>query len=518
VLIAALGAWAGAQDAPDVAALEARAQHAIAAGDTEAAVAAYAALRTAEPEQPRWVAGAAEAMARGGRFNDALDLLEDARRRLPAVLQLQVLQAKVHMLKAESLASGGRRDSYVLFAYEDAAALARQVLAKDEDNRDARLIVAEAEYSLGNADAAVSHARAAIQRFPDHPGGHILIAKVMYQRFVAAKQRIAGEQLTGKALEQASIEAAAARKAATTALEEAVRADPGRAFPHKLLGDVHAWNGNLAQARISYGKALGIDPQVGVDHAWLAKNTPPEALVELYRTSLAAYQQRPDTVPARAAVLVWYLGKALFDRRQFAAAHETMLAALRANPEFLNALHYVWLASYWTGDLDTAAREAAAYARQNTAAFADLLRGLSDRAQTLPILGALAARAYEARHLDDSCSINHVLALVENSTAAWNNFAFLCREVGRFADSLAGYEHALELEPESPQLLNDAAVILHYHLASPDNLARAREMYQRAIALATAKLDTRGLADDERKRVEQARQDARSNLAKLPGH
>jgi tetratricopeptide (TPR) repeat protein len=501
--------------------LEAQAQRALKDGKPDVAVEAYLALARSEPDQAKWVIRAVEAMTRGGRFRDALDLLDTAVQKFAGVadahVELRVLTAKVNMLHAEDLAAAGKRDTHVLFAYEEAAQVAGDVVANSPDNRDARLILAEACFALGKFDDAVTHAQEATKRFPAHPGGHILLAKVAYQRFVEARQRITNEAPKGKDLEELAKEAAAARKQATTAAEAAITADPQRAFPHKLLGDVHAWNDNPGQALLSYGKALSLDPGIAVNHDWLASASEGSALIDLYSKALAEYRKRPDADPRRAAATTWYLGRALFVEKQFAPAREHMRAAYAANAEFSNSLYYVWLASYWLGDHDAAEKEAAQYAQLSAAGFADLLRSLPDRAQTLPILTFLAARAFQAGRLPQSCALNHVVALVENSAQAWNNYAFLCREAGNHHDSLLAYERALELEPDSPQLLNDTAVILHYHLVNPENTARAKSMYERAVALAEAQLGKDGLDPAVKARTEQALKDARANLAKMAG-
>lgn len=57
-----------------------------------------------------------------------------------------------------------------------------------------------------------------------------------------------------------------------------------------------------------------------------------------------------------------------------------------------------------------------------------------------------------------------------------NNRALLCRDTGKFPEALDAHECALKKEPDSPQLLNDCAVILHYHLKSAENLAKARRL------------------------------------------
>ena len=101
------------------------------------------------------------------------------------------------------------------------------------------------------------------------------------------------------------------------------------------------------------------------------------------------------------------------------------------------------------------------------------------------------------------------------SADAWNNYAFLCRETKRFEEAFVGYQHAIEREPESPQLWNDAAVVLHYHLANDTNRTRAKQMYDRAIELANAQLAEASTTEILRQRAERAKADALLNLKEL---
>ena len=117
-----------------------------------------------------------------------------------------------------------------------------------------------------------------------------------------------------------------------------------------------------------------------------------------------------------------------------------------------------------------------------------------------------------SRHSRD---LNHVTACLKDSADAWNNHAFLCRETGQFEAAYASYQHAIEKEPNSPQLWNDAAVVLQYHLPSTEHLHRAREMYQRAIELAANVLADTGASPAAKKLATEARSNAKQNLAEL---
>ena len=74
---------------------------------------------------------------------------------------------------------------------------------------------------------------------------------------------------------------------------------------------------------------------------------------------------------------------------------------------------------------------------------------------------------------------------------------------------------ALAIEPESPQLLNDTAVILQHDLKGEENLTRARELYNKAIELAERQLAAGGLSAEEKTRTEKALSDAKLNLAEM---
>ena len=131
------------------------------------------------------------------------------------------------------------------------------------------------------------------------------------------------------------------------------------------------------------------------------------------------------------------------------------------------------------------------------------------------IIRHLGDRAYRQDRKDNSRDLNHVIACLQDSADAWNNYAFLCRETGKFEDAFAGYEHAIEKEPDSPQLWNDAAVILQYHMPSPANLERAGTMYGHALELAAKVLADDNASSLSRERASKARSDARLNREKL---
>lgn len=489
---------------------ERRGEHAVAAD-------LYLELFAANPDRPEWAVAAGRCLGMVGRYNDALDLLDKSRDRFPDALEIRAMLARTFLLKAENMLRGGIRDLNVTLYLRDAVSTCEEVLAAAPDNRDTRLILAQSLLALGEEDEALRHAEEAVERFPDHPGGHILVGRIWLDRYVALRRRIEAERPTGQVQADLIQRAYEQRERARNAFESAIDADPDRAYPHKVLGDLQSWIGNLPGSLAYYHQALVVDPRIAIDHESLRANLDAMRRVAFYGAALQAYRQRPDAEPARAAVLAWHVGMAHLDNESWGQAQASFEQALEGLPDDGNTLYYATISAYRAADFESAERHAAAYAESRPAGFADLIRGLSDpdREGALGMLDQLARQAYGAERLGNSREINRVLAYVIDTADCWNNYAFLCRETGRFEDSLEGYRRAMQREPDSPQLLNDAGVILQYFLTSPENLAQAREYYERAIALADELLGDHDLTAEARQRIRKAREDAVKNLAEM---
>ncbi|MCA9774180.1 MAG: tetratricopeptide repeat protein [Myxococcales bacterium] len=186
-----------------------------------------------------------------------------------------------------------------------------------------------------------------------------------------------------------------------------------------------------------------------------------------------------------------------------------------AAARYKGRVHYwsVWnepnLDHHWGGDADAARKVSIEFARKNPRRFADMIR--QDDATVSALVG-MAAAAFQNGDVAGSRDLNQVIAYARQTTDAWNNYAFLCRETRRFDESARAYEEALNIEPDDPQLLNDCAVIYQYNLRSEENLAKAREYYDRAIKVAEQRLAKGDLQGAELDRTETALRDARNNL------
>lgn len=501
----------------DVAALRERAAGAERKGEFAIAADVYLELARREPQRAQWVVAAGRCLGRSGRLNDALDLLTEKKPQFAGVLDLTAMLARTHLLKAEQ--------RYTLnpeLSLTDAASLAQEVLAADPDHEDALLILAQARYALGDLEAAIASAEEAVRRHPQRAGSHILIGRIAFDRFRLLKRQLQEAEAAGAPPEAGQHAVAVAaidaeRKRARAAFERAAELDTERSFALVSLGDLAAWDQDFDLALGHWLDALAREPSARIDHELIAQRFPAQQRVDGYRRALERYRARPGSTPDQAATIEWHVARALFDLGDFAAARDAFGAVFAANPEYTNAQYWLFLCAWRSEDHAAATRHAAAYSAVSAPAFADVLRGIAPelRGELTSAIRWLADRAYREGAIGDSRDLNHTIACLIDSADAWNNYAFLCRETERFDDAWNGYQHALEKEPDSPQLWNDAAVILQYHQPSPENLAKAREMYERALLLAE-----RAIADPKtgpalRERAQQAKADARLNLQAL---
>lgn len=473
-------------------------------------------LSARDPARAEWVVAAGRCLGRAGRYNDAIDLLTRRRADFPGVLDLAAMLARTHLLKVE-------RDPGALFPhldYADAAALATEILAVDPGHQEARLILAQAHYGRGDRAAAVAAAEEAARRHPDHAGAQILIGRLCFDRFRELKQELEQAAEAGAdAGEHARLVAAidAERQRARAAFGRAAALDPERTFARVALGDLAARDGDVAAASEHYGTALATDPHARVGHEWLAANAGWQQRRELYEGARQRYLARPDADPRRAATLQFYAALAAYDGQQWQEAGAAFEAAVAANPDHVNSWYYAMVCAFCLGEPDRAEAAGARFAAHSAPGFADVLRALppAQRGELAQIVQYLGDRAWQQGRKDHSRDLNHVVACLQDSADAWNNYAFLCRETGRFERALAGYEYAIQREPGSPQLWNDAGVVLQYHMGGAENLAKARTMYERALELAAAVLADETASKIDRERAEKARSDARKNLDAL---
>ncbi|MCA8976612.1 MAG: tetratricopeptide repeat protein [Planctomycetes bacterium] len=482
-------------------------------GDFATAAEAFLKLVAAEPGNPKWVVNAGSCLGRSGRFADAIDLLEEARKKFDGVIEVPSMLARTLLLKAER--DAGALDPYGLRT--QAAELAEGVLRLDPDHEDSRLVLAQARYMMGDWDEAVKQAEEAVRRHPDRSGAHILLGRIAADRMRDLLAAHDSGEVSGQALADLTARLDGQRKSAQASFERAAELDPTRAHPHVMLARIALLDKKAADVRRHLLDALAIDPETSIDHRHITDGLDWQGRQQAYATALQRYSEREGATARGRGTLRWFVGKALFDGRQWQAARAAFEQALVDNPAAFNSYYYAALAAYELGDHDGAEKHAGDYAAVSATGFADVVRNLAGdaRGQVAAIVKFLADRAYANGNKARSRELNHVTALLYDTAEAWNNRAFLCRETGRFEDAVEAYGRALLKEPKSPQLLNDLAVVLHYHLPNEANLRRARGLYEQAIENARAILDDANATASDRQLARQALTDATSNLAEM---
>jgi len=101
--------------------------------------------------------------------------------------------------------------------------------------------------------------------------------------------------------------------------------------------------------------------------------------------------------------------------------------------------------------------------------------------------------AMPAEKFDEMRAFAAKLCVAEPERAeSWNNWGFFAREAKRYEESNRAYRRAIALDPENARYLNDAAIILLYHLDR--DYGQARLWLEKARALAE-----KGTHDTERR-------------------
>lgn len=199
-------------------------------------------------------------------------------------------------------------------------------------------------------------------------------------------------------------------------------------------------------------------------------------------------QRTPDMDIGR----VYALAKRYAAEKRFAASEKALLAMVERDAEELSN----WIASE------------------------------PDPTETAVQLGWSIGPAVQQGRLEAAREMLRPLLEVNPANAdIWNNFGLLCRDTGvaterrgdidaaeeLYVSSYVAYEKSLSHDSENPQIMNDTALVMQYHVKT--NMARAKDLYRRAIVNAE-KLIAGG---DERAEIRTALRDARNNLALLGG-
>lgn len=472
-------------------------------GLTDHAIAAWRYRIKAAPQDAKLRAALVDFLLEKEYTNDALDEAQAAMTAIPRNYELVIRMARACQRKAEALAvaNGGRTSAMSWFT--DVKRWANSAAKLAPGKREPYAMSGMASFSLGQIDKAKRDADKLIDIAPDHPGGWILRGECLFVDYQSAQKKKNKKR---------------ARELAETVhatFTRAIKCDDKRVIPWRRRGDLYAWEQKRKDALAAWTEALARDPMRGAPRDWLRENVDTKKRLELYRAALARFDAVGTKPVSKKARLLWLLGVLEYEAQDFENARKHMQACYDLRNDWPNALFYHGLSSWKLDDEDMALLAFGLFAQKDAVQLARAIRETKASADVnKQLVKYFADLAFKRGNAPMSRDLNHTVALLEDDALRWNNYAFLCRETSQYEKSWGAYKKALGHAPDDPQLLNDAAVILHYHLNR--DLDEAEQMYTQAMKNADARLAKgQQLSDKDRKRFRQAKIDAGNNLTHL---
>ncbi|QDU69009.1 tetratricopeptide repeat protein [Engelhardtia mirabilis] len=426
--------------------------------------------------------------------------------------------------EADIAAGGGGQTGLML---QDAEGKLNAALETDPERYgDAWLVLARVTRNLGDSAGSLTAASRAAERDPSSIEAQELIGRAALGMFAARASEDPRPDEVSAYFDQA-------RTALVHGLELA--GEPGDfagqqrvAGLWNVLGDLHAWGGDLEAARAAYGEALGWDPNaVNIGQI---RGTLGEHFISALEFGEERFTARFGERDSRDATLLWWLGWALYatgDRARLDDAEAAFEACVAKWPAYINS----W---YWLGriryDQQDYGGSIAALRENWIAGRADLVASVSADGLDPDRIEYMVGWCAQRDAFDDAAFLSEVLCEVRpQEPRFWNNLGLFLRdstaqlaltledddELGwsevqaGYERSFEAYDRALQMVPDSPAFLNDAAVLLHYYLER--DYDKALEMYARAKDLAEQQLESGKLSADERPIIEIALRDAKNN-------
>jgi len=470
-----------------------------------------------------------------GRSNDTLDQLDALQHAGETGTALTYLYGMAFARRADTLLADNVQDSSLQMNLLDATTFLKKALDADAASYpDAYPALARAAWLTQDLELSRWAADHAVAAYPDDPAAWVTRGRSCMGRFLELRE---ADPAT----------ADAAWEEAVTSLANAVRLFGAPTKPSDVaaltnaateLGNAYLWKEKAALATDAYATAAAWSPDAfAYDQARQGLAAAPAAESDTPVGFRAALEEAAKRIEARGAAddprtstLFWWLGYARFAEADWEGSETGFTQALARRPDIANAWFYIALgrqyrhdsagalAAIHTGwDIDPVAMvTATAAASGSLRGYEDLIGWCAEQTQNLEaaFLAEIMAQAFpgEPRH--------------------WNNLGLFLRDEGErleiaayknktpepeealladlYGRAFAAYERALALNPDDPQLINDTALMLHYHLGR--DLDRAEAMYRRAIELAAARLAESGLSEYDRARFERSHKEATDNL------
>lgn len=507
-------------------------------GKPAEAEALFAEAAAADHDSLRTRAWVLRAWMDQGRSNDTLDALDALDRAGEKGIEMTYLYGMAFARRAQDQVASGISGSSVQMNFLSATDLLPKALEADPVRyRDAYLPLAASAWYAEKLETARWAADRAVEVNPS-PEGWSTRGRILMAQFAAVE----GE-------EPGSAEAEELWSAAVDSLTRAVQGlgDAPEGARRALLadaamqlGNAELWRKRGPEATEAYALAAAAAPEAfdygrALEFLRGAPKDPLDDRPNGFRAALEAANTRLEERAESSATLLWWLGWARFADASWAASEEAFQAALALQPGYTNAWFYIGLSRQYRKDPEGALQAMHTGWDADPATMVAAVAGAGGALRTFEALLAWCASEEPPRNLDAAFLAEMLAQAMPQETRHWNNVGLFLRDEGErleieayknktpepdpalladlYGRSFQAYQRALELSPEDPQILNDTALMLDYHLdAEP---AKVEAMYRRALELVEARLAAADLSEDDRARFEQTKKDIGVNLKAL---
>lgn len=476
-------------------------------GKAEEALAAFRAALEIHPGDASLLIGAGRSALLAGLNSDAVRFLIDAARIAPERYEALYFEAKAFSALGRELFGSGEMNEGAIMI-EDGTNLYRSAAALRPRAFEPHLEMADNLAFLGDFEEADKAAREALSLSPGNLRALLIRGDAAYARF----RQVAASGAQAKKVKTYWQEA-------MNIYREANRIAPRDPGPFMGMGALFEADKKWDASSDAYGKALVLDPELlhGYNRliVFLGDAEHREALVAVLEKVIADIGKKYPGQKAKKATPLYYCGYAFFLNHDYEAAIKAYTASYRSRREYTGgALYYIARSWYALNDFGKAARFFQKLFTEAPDDFEFFLAQDRERDNVILTLSFLSNHVYNEGDRKAARDLLCGLLLVKKDSAVhFNNYAFLCRETGKYEEAYAAYEHAVELDPQNPRLLNDTALILHYHLGR--DLDHAEALYRQAVKEAQRILRDDEAGSGEKDSAREALRDATNNLKLL---
>ncbi len=465
-----------------------------------------------------------------GRVNDALGEI-DKIVKTNSTAATDYLYGMAFARMGKNHIADGTGGGVVTMTFDDAVDFLEKATSADPVNySDAFATLAECAWYAQDLDVARAAAQKSVALTPKDASAWQMLGKIAFSQYQTLREdeaRAADAEAAWTAARDAFAKSGELSAANSDAASRALAAEAA-----KQLGYLHIWKQQGDEAAQHFASAMAVDPS-SIDFGVLRDNLTPEQFVKALEDAATQYEQVHGQETTGDAGLLWWLGFAEYSAKRYPEAEAALTRAVAKEPSFVNSWYYIALSRYFRQDYDgaiAALRTQYGLSPDDTAASL-----VANEAENIRILDyMIGLKAARAANLDAAFLSELQTRMAPSNDRYWNNLGLFLRDEGErrgrrgaksvtpeehkqimdlFERSYAAYLKSLELAPNDPNYLNDAAVMLDYNLDR--DLDQARAWYVKAAEMAEIELANTKLDKDTRDLRAIALRDANNNLKLL---